>query len=101
MTRRALGLEIGLAGLGVSDHHGGRPHAPRIAAVNFEFVNERCYVGYLSGGKGELVLVRSSTFEERLQHFAIMIPHHVLGAQQIRPAVLPSARILAVTIRAV
>ena len=101
MTGRALGLKICLAGLGVADYDGGRPHASRIAAVDFEFVNERCDVGDLLGGEGELVLVRSRTLEERLQHFTLAIPHHIFGAQQIGAAIFAAARILAVTVSAV
>src|SRR5690242_5611054 len=101
MTGRALGLEIYLAGLGVSHYDGRRPHASRIAAVNFEFVNERRDVGYLSGGKGELVLVRSSAFEEWLEHFAFVIPHYILRAQQIGAAVFASARVFAMTVSAI
>src|SRR6185312_9001024 len=101
MAGRALGLEICLARFGIANHNGRRPHSSRIAAINFEFVNEPCDIGYLFRSKGKLVLVRRGTFEKWLQHFAIPVAHYIVGAQQIGPAVFSSAGILAVTVSAV
>src|SRR5579862_4137398 len=101
MTGGALGLKICLAGLGVADDDRRRPHASRIAAVNFEFVNERRDIVDLVGGEVELVLVQSGALEKRSQQLAIAVPHHVVGAEQIGAAVRAAARVLAMTISTV
>jgi len=64
-------------------------------------MNERCDVLHLFGRKGELMLIRSDGLEERIQHFASVIPHHIIGPQQIGPAVFATARIFAVAVSAV